>query len=120
MVCWCDLVAFCEDLRLQSLVIIIFRYRACVRTTGLSRTVEYTRLENRRKIRYSRRKIRYEVQTGEKSGTTGEKSGISGEKFRFDTQSQLQIRNPIIDSDSSQPEPLPEVALVTGVVRQEL
>jgi hypothetical protein len=59
MGCKCDFVAFREDLRLQSPIIIIFRDHACVRTTEQSRTIEYTRLEYRRKIRYFRRKIWY-------------------------------------------------------------
>jgi hypothetical protein len=85
MVYRCYFVVFQEDLRLQSSIIIIFRDCAYVRTSEQSRTVEYTRLEYRRKIRYITRKTRYKIQTGEKSGATGEKSDISGEKFGIDT-----------------------------------
>jgi hypothetical protein len=58
MVGKCDFMAFRVDLRLQSPRIIIFRNRACVRTTEQSRTVEYTRPD-----------------FWKKSGISGEQSG---------------------------------------------
>ncbi len=84
MVGRCYFVAFRVDLSLRSPIIIIFRNRACVQTTEQSRTVEYSRPDFWRKIRYFWRKIWYEIQFGEKSGNSGEKSGENGEKFGID------------------------------------
>ncbi len=75
MVGRCYFVAVRVDLRLQSPIIIIFRNRACVRTTEQSRTVEYT-----------------DRISGEKSGISGEKSGM---KYSLEKNPVLLEKNPV-------------------------
>jgi hypothetical protein len=81
MVCRCDFVAFREDLRLQSPIIIIFRDRACVRSTDQSSTVEYTR-----------------PNFGEKSGYLKKKSGM---KFSLEKNPVLLEKNPAFPKKNS-------------------
>ncbi len=79
----CYFVAFRADLRFQSPIIIIFRNRACVRTTEQSRTVEYTRPDFRENP----------VWFGEKSGM---KCGLEKNPVLLEKNPVFLEKNPLL------------------------